>query len=267
MKKYNCLKSVGIILGISLLLFAIVPLILEHLIFRNNVYSALTNGEWSSFLGSYIGGILGGAGTLIAMYVTRGDTRLIQEENINQLKADRLRDSQKERKQFTDGLAQDISMYIANISNFFYACRHEARLTSDKDHIVDELDDIRSQIQSCFNQQKKLNIDTQIEEYNRIDISVNELRVREAKAESRLQRIEKEIDSNRVDRSVANEHLFILKIKLKNITEAQSIINKLDYIHKNSGNSKVSFDFIEKETEQLLDLTVAFINYYINANI
>ena len=108
MKKKDYLKPIIITVVVLLILFAGIPLILEHLIFRNNVYSVLTNGEWGSFLGSYIGGIVGGAGTLIAMYVTTKETRKVQDENLNQLNADRSLEDKKERKQFADKIAEDV---------------------------------------------------------------------------------------------------------------------------------------------------------------
>ena len=143
MKKSNPLKAIGIIVAILLVLLAGIPLILEHFVSRNSVYSVLTNGEWASFLGSYIGGVVGGAGTLIALWVTTNETRKIQEENLNQFNADRSLNDRKERKQFADIIAQDISIYIANINNYFYASRHSERLDNDRYNADIRLNDIR----------------------------------------------------------------------------------------------------------------------------
>ena len=44
--------------------------------------------DWDSFLGSYVGGLLGGLGTLIAVYITTSQTRDVQNENMQQHKTD-----------------------------------------------------------------------------------------------------------------------------------------------------------------------------------
>ncbi len=41
----------------------------------------MSNDGWAGFLGSYVGGVLGGLGTLIAMYVTMKHSIEIQAEN------------------------------------------------------------------------------------------------------------------------------------------------------------------------------------------
>ena len=165
MKKGNYLRIIGITIVAILILFAGIPLFLEHFIFRNDVYSVLTNGEWGSFLGSYIGGIIGGAGTLIALWVTTNETSKIQEENLKQLKTDRLLADKKERKQFTDGIAQDISVYIANINSYFFACRQAERLNNDRYNADMRLNDIRNKIQQQYEQQQNLKIETDEDQY------------------------------------------------------------------------------------------------------
>ena len=266
MKKSNPLKAIGIIVAILLILLAGIPLILEHFVFRNSVYSVLTNGEWASFLGSYIGGVVGGAGTLIALWVTPNETRKIQEENLNQLNADRSLNDRKERKQFADIIAQDISIYIANINNYFYASRHSERLDNDRRNADIRLNDIRNKIKYQYGEQEKINIETDTNEYARIELEIEKLKVSEAEASQKLQHIEDEIDKNRVDRTIANERLNILKIRLQGIPEAAELIAKLEYIHKYSSGLGTEFDFMDKETSQLLAITSDFTYKYINRN-
>lgn len=165
MKKKDYLKTIIITVVVLLILFAGIPLILEHLIFRNNVYSVLTNGEWGSFLGSYIGGIVGGAGTLIAMYVTTKETRKVQDENSNQLKEDRSLDSKKERKQFADGIAKDIASYITDISQYYYANCWSWDLQRKKNDAIHELEQIRSKILQIYAQQENMDIEICINMY------------------------------------------------------------------------------------------------------
>lgn len=47
----------------------------------NNFPSFWSNSEWAGFLGSYLGGIFGGAATLLAIYFTTKETRRIEREN------------------------------------------------------------------------------------------------------------------------------------------------------------------------------------------
>ena len=58
-----------------IIVVVLLPFILEYAIFRNTFYSAISNSDWSSFLGGYIGGIA----TLFAVYITTSETRKIQK--------------------------------------------------------------------------------------------------------------------------------------------------------------------------------------------
>lgn len=70
-----------IILGV--LFIAAVPWLLDLFVFGNNMHSALSNGEWSGFLGSYIGGVAGGVGTLIAVYKSTSQVKRYEEKREN----------------------------------------------------------------------------------------------------------------------------------------------------------------------------------------
>lgn len=68
-----------------LFLVSIIPFCLEWWVFRNNAPSVLSNGEWASFLGSYIGAIIGAMGIVATLiFSKRENDRIIQvtkEEN------------------------------------------------------------------------------------------------------------------------------------------------------------------------------------------
>lgn len=68
------------------------PLLLDKFIFSNNYPSALSNSDWSGFLGGIWGGIIGGIGTLIAVCITTLDTRDIQKESKQQIIAANYKD-------------------------------------------------------------------------------------------------------------------------------------------------------------------------------
>ena len=79
----------------------IIPIVLRHAVFENDVYSKLSNEGWASFLGSYVGGVLGGLGTLIAMYMTIKQTTEIQEENKKDTDQKILTESMRRNKEYT----------------------------------------------------------------------------------------------------------------------------------------------------------------------
>lgn len=60
---------VFIIIVLTVVCFG-VPLFIDYFIFGNTFISNLTNGEWASFLGSYLGGIIGGGATLLTIFIS-----------------------------------------------------------------------------------------------------------------------------------------------------------------------------------------------------
>ena len=64
----------------------IVPLFLDWFIWSNDFPSSISNEDWSGFLGSYLGGIIGGIGTLAAVYFTTMETRRVQREEMRKEK-------------------------------------------------------------------------------------------------------------------------------------------------------------------------------------
>ncbi len=80
-KEINNKNKLIIYLIIVLAILVVLPLLIEKLIVNNNYLSKASNDGWIAFLGSYIGGIIGGMGTLIAMIVTTRETRRIQRKN------------------------------------------------------------------------------------------------------------------------------------------------------------------------------------------
>lgn len=90
-KKRIVLIIISIVLT-SVLGGVVFPLLLDKFIFSNNYPSALSNSDWSGFLGGIWGGIIGGIGTLIAVCITTLDTRDIQEENKKQIAAANYKD-------------------------------------------------------------------------------------------------------------------------------------------------------------------------------
>jgi len=259
-------KILGIVF-ISVLIVAILPYVLEVFIFRNNAYSVLSNGEWGGFLGSYIGGALGGIGTLLAVYITTKETRKIQQENSTQIEDEKKRNEKKERKQFADTIAKDIAMYITDISKYFYACRALEQLHNKEHELNNELYSIDCKIGAKHTALKKLNIvnDEDTEECLSVQNELEELKQKESELKYRIERNSKEMEQNRADRTIAIECYFLIKIKLQNIECGVDILKQLKFIHDNSANvGGTDLDFISVETDKLLNMTVRFVDRYVN---
>ncbi len=258
-------KKLAVIIIISIFVIAALPFVLEIAIFRNDVYSVLSNGEWGGFLGSYIGGVLGGVGTLLAVYITTKETRKIQQENSTQIEDEKRRNERKERKQFADEIAKDIATYITDISNYFYACRDLKQLYVKERNLNDELYRIDWQIGQKHNTLKKLNLDKNADEYISVQNELEELKQKESELKYRIGKNAREIERNKADRTVANERYFLLQMKLQNIEKGEVILKQLEFIHSNSTNiDETAYNFISIESDKLLNLTVRFLDIYIN---
>lgn len=258
-------RKIAVIIFISAFVIAALPFVLEITIFRNDVYSVLSNGEWGGFLGSYIGGALGGVGTLLAVYITTKETRKIQQENSTQIEDEKKRNEKKERKQFADEIAKDIATYMTDISNYFYACHTLKQLHDIENNLNEELYRIEQKIGQKHNAINEINIDENIDEYICVQNKIEELKQKESELKYRIEKNAREFERNKADRTVANERYFLLKMKLQNIESGKDILTQLGYIHNNSNNvGGTNIEFIGIELDKLLNMTVQFIDRYVD---
>lgn len=144
--KKKTIKMTKMIIIIYTTVGVILPFIFKYVIFESTTFSNLSNSEWAGFLGSYVGGILGGLGTLISVFVTVKDSRDMQIENKKdtdkkilddkaerekERKEDKILEAQRERRQFADDVAVYVGKYITHISKYFYASRWAEDIDSD----------------------------------------------------------------------------------------------------------------------------------------
>ena len=115
MQKERILYRFGVFLTFLASIIAI-PWGIELLIFRNNVYSIIGNDSWASFLGSYVGGVIGGAGTLLAVIITTKETRIIQQKNELKIEEDRKAKYREERKIFAYSITEDVAKFLASLA-------------------------------------------------------------------------------------------------------------------------------------------------------
>ena len=251
-------KHILIIIYALILVILLLPIVLEFFVFRNEVYSALTNGEWGGFLGSYIGGAIGGIGTLLAVYITTKETQKVQNDTLNQMQYDRDLSAKKERKEFADEIASNVAKYIAEISAYAYGCRALERLNTDLITSKRQLQDIEVEIQHFYEMER------QNDDISHLEVEINLLRQKEAEQKYKIENIEKDIEINKVNRVIANECYFLLKIKLRDIEEAKYLIEQLNYIHENSANiENTSINWLEEAIERLQKNTISFIYRYV----
>lgn len=221
--------------------------------------------KWGGFLGSYIGRALGGVGTLLAVYITTKETRKIQQENSIQIEDEKRHNERKERKQFADEIAKDIATYITDISNYFYACCSLEQLYCKERNFNDELYRTDCQIDEKHNALKKINLDEHTDEYISVQNELDELKQKESELKYKIKRNSKEMEQNKANRTIANERYFLLQIKLQNIESGADILKQLKLIHCNSANVEgTDLDFISRETDKLLNMTVRFVDRYVN---
>lgn len=251
-------QSMTIVVIVTACFVFVIPFLLEFLVFRNDISSVLSNAEWAGFFGSFIGGILGGTGTLLAVYFTTKETRNIQKNMSEQIEGDRALISRRERKRFADEVAEIISKYIADISLYVYGCRTLKSLYNNKNNAKEELNIIEGELRHFIKSVEK----SDNTYYN--DVKMNTLKNKENKVKLKIQSIENEITLNKVNRSVSIECYFLLQMKLMYIKEGDTIIKQLKFIHEKSVSiADIEDNWIEKETIELQDITVQFVRQYV----
>lgn len=232
------------------------PIFLEFFVFRNDFYSVLSNGEWGGFLGSFIGGIIGGVGTLLAVYFSVRETQKIQRISDNQRIQDKREEVLSEHKKFADEIGVYVAKYITDINKYFYNCRISDRLRKERAQKKAELNKLYKEIEIMNSEQSK--VAGHSEAFIVLACKIEPLERKGAILENEMRNIQRELELHKADRSIAIECFYILKIKLQEIEQAKILIQQLDYIHKKIFDEKNEYDWIEKETEDLMEKAVQF---------
>ena len=252
-KKNNSWRTMIIVIGIYIILSIIIPIIFKYCIFENPELSNLTNSEWAGFLGSYAGGILGGLGTLIAMWYTVKTSLNIQKENNDamniQLQSDIQRRDKESREKFANEIANHLGVYITDISKYYYANIELEKLEERKEHVAERLSEQEEEehtfdihfetMQSYVPMTSKNRV---IPEKNRterayVDILHEERRIKEMAI-----------------RVKANEEYFIMQTLLKNIPTADNLCAELNEMQNRvrDENVELTEKWVEKEKDLLM---------------
>ena len=264
MKKSTVITIIAIMI-IYLIVGIIIPFILKCTLFN----STSTDG-WASFLGSYIGGVLGGLGTLIAMYMTikqaidmqtdnkkDSDQRMLDEiqRRNDEYKRDKADRQKEQRREFADSIAELIGQYITDISKYHYASLVAESLLKRLQNARDELNRKR---QDYFSPDNSANIHTE-------ERALQEYYI----AKERYDEVKAEYDENSKfgKRLAANEAFFTIKSKLSGIKEAEKMIELMETIHDGSGSyhQEASYgSWITCKCDLLIDEYQLFREKYIN---
>lgn len=124
MKKY--IKVIGFVLGAFLF-----PLLIDKLIFGNNISSNISNETWAGFLGSYIGGVA----TLLAVFITIIDNnKKIEEQRALE------KEAEEEQRKFL------LRPYLDTQHNFF----NQEAIVLENDRVFDIIGNVVQKMRYAF---------------------------------------------------------------------------------------------------------------------
>lgn len=140
MKKY--LKVIGLVLVACLF-----PVLIDILVFGNNIRSNVSNEIWAGFLGSYIGGIA----TLMAVFITINDNNKKIEEQRKLEKEEERERRQREKENELEQRKFLLRPYLETQHNFF---NQDANILGN-DRIFDITGNVVEKMRYCLNSTDK----------------------------------------------------------------------------------------------------------------
>ena len=271
------IKNISIIISIYVIVGVVLPVIFKFTIFENNMLSNLNNAEWASFLGSYVGGILGGLGTLIAVFITVKDSKESQlkndqdttmrieedrKERNRERDEDKLREEIKEKNRFTISVAEYLGKYVTDISKYYYANSRAKRVNDDYLCARQNLIDIEKEIEKI--NQKIKSVDPTSNDFITLELEKEHLADKKQKLQREYEekRYRDQKNSEEGKRIIANECFFTLKTMLYGINEASILKQKLEYIHVNSTRTDGE-EWLSSSIDELMGIYDKFKSEYI----
>ncbi len=296
--KKNDSKTKTIILWVILaylFLGMTLPVVFKYAIFESTAYSNLTNSEWAGFLGSYVGGVLGALGTLVAVYFTVKSTINVQEEathssnerleleyrrhqeeikSENERREKERQDDSKEIKtryriELANEIANDLGKYITHISNYYYMNQREEKIKNKLVKAKQELDLKENEIKEITRQLQNVSVEENIQSIHQFEMQMQQKEIERQRAlrvYGEYAELERR-NGERLNRFVANEAYFTIRVRMNDLQEGKSFLEKLEKIHK-----EVSYDhpeekygqWIEGETDGLMREFDSFVKMYIS---
>lgn len=287
-------KIVILIMVVYLLMSVTIPISFKCFIFERTTPANLSNSEWAGFLGSYAGGILGGFGTLIAVYFTVNSSMMIQEQNkketddriadeykrhqdevatenkrrVLERKSDVEENSKRDRQLFSNTIAKELGVYITHITKYHYA-----NIEADKIDIKLKL--AKSELNKVENELHRMD-----EVYSHISADDNDTIIKVGLERDKLSNdkdralriyndilTEQKNNSDFGNRIKANEAFFTINAMLYNVPQAKELLSKMASVHekagfKNSTEGQLE-EWIGDATTELIKSYSEFKDHYI----
>lgn len=278
-KELNTIKPILIFICVYCIFSIGLPLAFKYIIFESTAYSNLTNNEWAGFLGSYVGGILGGLGTLFSVYYTvktsinmqnaeneRRNAEISEEHKRRDLEIqeENKRKEREDRVKFTGEIATLVGEFLTITSNYHYMNVDIARIEKDLKESEDNLDKLKigeSKIYEALN--RNSSIQCGITELNLIKVR-NDIDKEERHYNQLLS--EKAYKSNFGNRLKAIECLHILEAKLIDIKEGENLLKAIKCFHNSElkKEEEPTFSWIERSNEEIIKEYKSFQRNFIN---
>lgn len=301
-KELNTIKPILIFICVYCIFSIGLPLAFKYIIFESTAYSNLTNNEWAGFLGSYVGGILGGLGTLFSVYYTvktsinmqkaenerrnaeiseehkRHDLEILDENKrrnaeINverqrrdsEIQAENKRKEREDRVKFTGEIATLVGEFLTITSNYHYMNVDIARIEKDLKESEDNLDKLKIGESKIY---EALNRNSSIQYSNVTELNLIKVRNDIDKEERHYNQLlsEKAYKSNFGNRLKAIECLHILEAKLIDIKEGENLLKAIKCFHNSElkKEEEPTFSWIERSNEEIIKVYKSFQRNFIN---
>lgn len=256
-------NSISATILIILILAILIPFILEHFIFRNEVYSVLDNKDWSSFLGSFLGGIIGGVGTLIAVLITIKQTKKIQTNTDNQIEIDRDRRNTELKVQFANGIAENVAEYITDISLYFSNLLYIESKSFHISAVKSEISFYEDKIKELIDESQFFDTFTTLDRINSYKSEQENYSFELERLKYELEKVENDINNHKPNRTKAVNIYFLLDMKLRNIPEGQKILEIIKDIHNMPPVSEIpTVNWLGDKVELLTNEVSRFVEEY-----
>ena len=239
----------------SVLLFVIYP--------KVEFGKPLSYSEWIVFLGSFVGGALGGLGTLIAMTVT-----VINALNIQKVDRNNRENEQRQsiRIELTNSVAEYLGTYITHITNYDNNASKYWELEAKANRLQQEYECADGEYRSYLNQIGFYSgHGFNMSEQQMITKRNLENKLEYAHQSSKCAQYEFDEFEKYSDHLEANEAYFVIKAKIEHIDEAIGLVSCLEEVHNNAGNEHESRVWIEDKTKQLIEEYQKFKYAYVGA--
>lgn len=275
----------GIVLAIVVLMvLIIIPIFLNFFIFENEYITKVSNDGWASFFGSYIGGAIGGIGTLIAMYISVRETQ-------KQIVISDVKDKKKERVKEAEVIAELVTNYIGEVNIYqnkeknvieeknmiaqeisyfdtllieWKHCRYSRFFSNYRDYIQQleakriGFDYAKRYFENNISSKPTCNIEVVYNDYEK------ELEEKIHEYYSKLRTVTDLLEDYKQKNIVGNNSVLLLDIKLNNIAYGAELWKKIKELHETIEKNDIDID-VKNQVEIIKNVTREFVIKHISS--